>query len=129
MGTLNRPVVFVLLGPLLGLCVAVLAEVMAGGRVCLSCDLEGPVLIVFFSFWVSLLTCPIDAALSRFAPTIVRVPLTAICGAAIAAGVMMLLVGKIYIPLVHIQPAMTIAAICMGLCAFLSSGRKRSTAQ
>jgi hypothetical protein len=122
-GILKRPVIFIVLGPLLGLCGAVLAEVIAGKGVCLSCDLEGPVLAIFFSFWVSLLTCPVDAVLSRFVPAIARVPLIAICGAAIAAGLLMSLVGGKYIPLAQMQPILTIAAICMGLCALLSSGR------
>jgi hypothetical protein len=129
MGSQKRPVIFILLGPWLGLCGAVLAAVMAGKMVCLSCDLEGPALTILFSFWVSLLTCPGDAALSRFTPIIVRVPLTALCGAAIAAGLLMSLVGGKYIPLAQMQPILTIAAICMGLCALLSSGPSRVASQ
>ena len=122
-GTLKRPIIFIVLGPLFGLCGAVLSAIMAGQRVCLSCDLEGPVITIFFSFWVSVLTCPVDAVLARFTPTFVRVPLTALCGAAIAAGLVMWLGGKT-VPLAELRPILTIAAICMGLCALLSGGRK-----
>jgi hypothetical protein len=126
-GVLKRAAVFILLGPLLGLCGAFLVEVVAGRMLCLSCNVEGAALAIFFSFWVSLRTCPEDWVLSRLTPTIVRVPLIAISGSAIAVALMISLVGnRKPVPISDLQIVIIIAAICMGLCSWLSSGRNRA---
>ena len=128
--TLARPVVFLLLGPSLGLFGSVLAERMIKGSwVCLSCNLEPPVLAILFYFCVSLVSFPVDAALSRFTPALVRVPLTALCGAVIAASLLMWLGGGKYISPAQMHPVPMIAAITMGMCALLSNGRNSAPAQ
>ena len=80
---MKRALVFLLLGPILGICGAILADVAAGRAI--NGDFgEGAVMAYFFSLVVSAATGPIDGYLARIVPIYLRVPLTAIVGATIA---------------------------------------------
>jgi len=82
-GSLRRALIFVLLGPLLGV-VAIFAvlPILIG-----PIDLYGLPFVLFFSLIVSAIAGPVDGVLAYVVPVRLRVPLTAIVGAAVPAGV------------------------------------------
>jgi hypothetical protein len=115
---MRRALVFLLLGPMLGVCGAALVDVAAGRAV--NGDFEGAVMAYFFGLAVSAATGPIDGYLARIVPIYLRAPLTAIVGATIAVGLILAMGRMMLPPQILMQFAIT-GAVCMGVCSVFSN--------
>jgi hypothetical protein len=116
----RRALVFVLLGPVLGVLVA-FSLVGQGYR-----DPYGVPIVFFFSLFVCPIAGTVDGVLAYVVPISLRAPLTATVGAAIAAGLSVYLFGG---RLLHTQlPVAIVGALAMGACSLLSHNYRRSKA-
>jgi hypothetical protein len=114
---MKRTLVFLLLGPVLGVFGAILNDVVAGRWV--REFGEGGVMALAFSLIVSVVTGPVDGYFAHALPVPVRVPLTAVVGATMAVGLILALSGKM-LPRDVLMPFAVIGALCMGTCSLLS---------
>jgi hypothetical protein len=112
----RRSIVFLLLGPALGVGSAALIDLAAGRRVVFE---EGAILAFFFAFVVSIVTGPIDGYLARFLRQPLRAPLSAAVGGTTAAFLVVGLLGW-SVPSQGLTPIALSGAVCMGLCSLLS---------
>jgi hypothetical protein len=81
-------------------------------------DTDDLTLGLFACFLFSAPSGVFDGALTYVARPTLRVPLTAACGSAVVAAMLVLLAGS---PLDKLLVAMFVVAICMGICSWLSS--------
>jgi hypothetical protein len=116
--SLRRALIFVLLGPVLGILVAFYLA-GEGHR-----DLYGVPIAYFFSLVVCAITGPVDGVLAYVAPIWLRAPLTAIAGAAAAVGLCffleILLGSKVTPSLRTLIPIAVIGASSTGACSLLT---------
>ena len=112
---LRRALVFLLLGPILGVSAVLLAAAMYGGM--------GPFigLIVGMVFVLGLqiggITALADGILSRILPVFLRVPLTAVTGAMIGIGALTAILGPLSQDMLPIGGTI---AFCAAVCSLLS---------
>jgi hypothetical protein len=126
---LRRALVFVLLGPVFGVLVALSQEVVVRGSIP-GDYVEGCVTVYFFSLIVSVITAPADGILACGLPIPERGPLTAVVGAAVAVGVSLYwwtqMGNKMVPPSLYSQiPIAVIGGLSMGACSLLSHNRSR----
>ncbi|KRR29963.1 hypothetical protein [Bradyrhizobium retamae] len=113
---------FVLLGPVLGVLIgfSVVAIAIRG----YAPDLYGVPIAFLFSLVVCAITGPVDGVLAWVVPVSLRVPLTAIVGAAVAVGLVLFLAaqlgGQMTPPLHTLIPIAVIGAINTGACSLLT---------
>ena len=110
---MKRLIVFGIVGPAVGLCAALLLSMMMMDN----WDFQDAYLPLGFFLVVSVFSGLLDGALSRATPSSIRMPLIALCGAALCASIF--LVSSSH--LIVILRCMAIGAICMGLCSWLSN--------
>ena len=123
----RQALIFVLLGPVLGvLIVWAMMMVATGGP----SDAYGYPVVFIFSMVVCVITAPVDAFLSRFESIYVRAPLTAIIGATVAGSLVLLLcLGEM--PLLPPEMLLLIAAVAglnTGACSLLAYAFRRRKA-
>jgi hypothetical protein len=106
--SLRRALVFVLLGPVLGVLIVLSLMIVATGG---SSDLYGYPIVFLFCLVLGAIVAPIDGALAYVVPIGVRAPLIAIVGAAVAAGLSLYL-GFRYIP-IAVVGALNTSACCL----------------
>lgn len=129
---LRRALVFVLLGPVFGILVALSQEVAVRGS--FPGDyVEGCVTVYFFSLVVSVITAPADGFLACVLPIPERGPFTAVIGAAVAVGLSLYwwtqMGNKLVPPSLHWQiPIAIVGGLSMGACSLLSHNYRRSKA-
>ncbi|MBR1156722.1 hypothetical protein [Bradyrhizobium sp. JYMT SZCCT0428] len=114
--SLRRALVFLLLGPILGVLVALSPDVASGGLNAWLVLIAKQVFVV--ALLVSAITGLVDGILSRTLSIFLRAPLIAIVGAMSAIGLPAALLG----PLPQ-EMSMSLAiggAFCMGVCSVLS---------
>jgi hypothetical protein len=125
---LPRAFVFVLLGPVFGVIAAwSMITVLMGGPI----DPYGIPIAFFFSLIVCAITGPVDGVLAYVVPISLRVPLTAIAGAAVAVGVYLYLygapLGSKLAPSLHRLIAFALfGALNTGACSLLSYPRTKA---
>ena len=120
--SLRRALVFLLLGPILGVLVALSPDVASGGLNAWLVLIAKQVFVI--ALLVSAITGLVDGILSRTLSIFLRVPLTATVGAISAIGLPAALLG----PLPQ-EMSMALAiggAFCMGVCSVLSHEYGRS---
>lgn len=115
---MKRLFVFLVVGPVLGLCVVLLISMMLGNW-----DFQGAHLGFFFFLTIAVVCGLVDRALCNIAPISIRLPLTALCGAVICAGIFA--IGGPHLAVM--LRCMVISAACMGFCSWLSSLRLAPT--
>jgi hypothetical protein len=118
----RRGLVFLLLGPMLGVLIALVPHAASGGFS------VGPAFIGDILFLFGLLVCGIagviDGILSRTLPIALRAPLIALVGAMIAIGLPAALLGP---PPAELSIALGIGgALCTGVCSLLSHDYRRA---
>jgi hypothetical protein len=129
---LRRALVFVLLGPVFGILVALSQEVAVRGS--FPGDyVEGCAIVYFFNLIVSVITAPADGILACVLPIPERGPLTAVIGAAVAVGLSLYwwtqMGNKMVPPSLSSQiPIAIIGGLSMGACSLLSHNYRRSKA-
>jgi hypothetical protein len=117
---MKRILVFGVIGPLLGVFAAWLNDVIAGRGFGHPSDFgEGGVMAFGFSVLVSLATMPIDAALSLFAPALLRALASALAGAGISVALILALAGKA-LAIGAVMPFAISGGLCMGTCSLLA---------
>ena len=125
-GHRRRAIVFVLLGPVLGVLIALLLMVIATGG---PSDPYGYPIVFFFCLIVCPITGMVDGALAYAVPIDARAPLTAIAGGAVAVGLWLLLAvgltGKQPPPLDTLIPFAIFGALNTGACSLLSHRFRR----
>ncbi|NOJ42486.1 hypothetical protein [Bradyrhizobium australiense] len=119
---LQSALVFMLLGPVLGVLAALsVVTVMIGGY---HVDSYGIPIAFFFSLIVCAITAPVDGVLAYAVPISMRAPLTMIVGAAVAVGLCLflgiLLGSKMMPPLHMLIPIAVIGALNTGTCSLLA---------
>ncbi|MEH2506084.1 ABC-type Fe3+-siderophore transport system permease subunit [Bradyrhizobium sp. AZCC 1578] len=128
--SLQRALVFVLLGPALGVLIAfsVVAIAIRG----YAADLFGVSIAFLFSLVVCAITGIVDGVLAWAAPISLRAPLTAIVGAAVAVGLVLFLAaqlgGQMTPPLHTLIPIAVIGALNTGACSLLTYYYRRRKA-
>ncbi len=118
---MKRLAVFLIVGPILGVCAMTLTSALLGNKP----DFMDPDQLKIGLFACFMLSAPsgmFDGALSYFARQTLRVPLTAVCGSAVVAA---MLVGVVGAPLGDLPIAMLVVAICMGFCSWLSGEKQK----
>jgi hypothetical protein len=131
---LRRTLVFLLLGPILGVLIAFsMIAVATGGYG----DPYGVPIVFFFTLILCAITGPVDGLLTYIAPVWLRVPLTTSVGAAVSVGVAVELrlyissqLGKSMVlpPLHQMIPIAVFGALCTGVCSLLSHNYRRAKA-
>ena len=114
--SLRRALVFLLLGPILGVLVALSPDVASGGLNAWLVLIGKQVFVI--ALLVSAITGLVDGILSRSLSIFLRVPLTALVGAVAAVGLPAALLGRL-----PQEMSMSLAiggAFCMGVCSVLS---------
>ncbi|WP_156435487.1 hypothetical protein [Bradyrhizobium lablabi] len=129
---LRRAFVFVFLGPVFGILVALAQEIALRGSIP-GDYVEGCVTVYFFSLIVSVITAPADGILAYVLPIPERGPLTAVVGAAVAVGLSLYwwtqMGNKMVPPSLYSQiPIAIIGGLSMGACSLLSHNYRRSKA-
>lgn len=117
--SLRQALIFVLLGPVLGVLVVLAMMIAATGG---PSDTYGYPVVFIFSLIVCVITAPVDDFLSRFESVYVRVPLTATIGATVA-GSLVLLLSLGGMPLLPPDTLLLIAAVGAlntGACSLLA---------
>jgi hypothetical protein len=127
--SLQRALVFVLLGPLLGVLIAfsVVAIAIRG----YAADLYGVPIAFLFSLVVCAIAGLVDGVLAWAAPISLRAPLTAIVGAAVAVGLVLFLgaqLGATTLPMHTLIPIAVIGALNIGACSLLTHYCRRRKA-
>ena len=123
--SLRRALVFVLLGPMLGVFAVLLIEAVYGGM--------GPFLalivvaVFVFGLQVAAVTALADGILSRSLPISLRAPLTAVIGAMVGIGSLTAIIGRL--PQDMFVPIGSGVAFCMGVCSLLSHNYGRRQLQ
>jgi hypothetical protein len=113
----RRFLVFSLLGPALGIALALLMDLMAGRGIVFE---EGAFLTFMFSLGVSIVTGPVDGYLAHVIPQPLRAPLSAVVGATTATFLVLWVMGGRPIPPETLMKIAVFGAMCMGLCSLLS---------
>jgi hypothetical protein len=122
--SMKRLPVFLLLGPVFGVLVALSNAVVESGRFPPPDYAEGCTMFFVFSLIVSVVAGPVDAILSYAVPISLRAPLTAIVGAAVAVGLD--LYGATWTPPLHTLVLYAVlGALSMGACSLLSHDYRR----
>jgi hypothetical protein len=114
---MKRIIVFPVVGPVLGLCAVLLISMMLGNW-----DFKGSYLGLGFFLVLAIIPGLVDGALSDVAPISIRLPITALCGAVVCAGILSVGASSLTVVL----RCMLISAVCMGICSWLSNKPKRS---
>jgi len=126
---MKRLFVFLLLGPVLGLLVAISNAVVESGRFLPPDFFFGCTIVFIFSLMVSVIAGPVDAILSYAVPISLRAPLTAIVGAAVAVGLMLYvgaqLGGTRAAPLRTLMLVAVLGALSTGTCSLVSNDYRR----
>ena len=125
--SLRQALIFVLLGPVLGVLIVLAMMIAATGG---PSDTYGYPVVFIFSLVVCTITAPVDNFLSRFESIYVRGPLTAIIGATVA-GSLVLLLGLGEMPLLPPDMLLLIAAVAglnTGACSLLAYAFRRRKA-
>jgi MFS family permease len=113
---LRRTLVFLLLGPMLGVFAVPLTEAVVGG---ISPFVGLIMMIVFvFGLQVGALTAIADGILSRILPIALRAPLTAVTAATVGFGSLSAMFGPL--PQGMFTPIGGVLAFCAGICSLLS---------
>jgi hypothetical protein len=110
---MRRLVVFLLVGPILGVCAILLTSAILGNKPDFSDPNEWKIGLLA-CFLISAPSGILDKTLAYFARPALRVPLTAAGGSGVVAA-MLVFAGKPLSPL-----AMLVVAVCMGICSWLS---------
>ena len=116
---MKRLAVFLIVGPIVGVWAIMLTSAMLGNKP----DFTDPSEWTMGLFACLILSGPsglCDWLLAYVVRPILRVPLTAACGSAAVAALLVFSVGA---PFARLWIAMVIVAICMGFCSWLSSAR------
>jgi asparagine N-glycosylation enzyme membrane subunit Stt3 len=125
--SMKRTLVFVLLGPILGVLAAFsMVTVLFGGGF----DTYGFPIVLFFSVVLCAITAPVDGVLAYVAPISIRAPLTAIVGAAVCVGIRWYLWSqtgnKMVTPTLSSEfPIAIIGALMTGMCSLLAHNYRR----
>jgi len=114
---MKRLVVFLIVGPILGVCGVLLTSAILGNKPNFT-DPDELKLGLFACFLFSAPSGMFDGALTYVARPTLRVPLTAMSGTAAVAAILVFIAGS---PLAQLPVAMLVVAICMGICSWLSS--------
>jgi len=117
----RRALVFVGLGPVFcALITWSVVAVISGGHA----DLYGIPIVYLFSLIVCAITAPVDGLLSYVTPIELRVPLTAMVGAAVSVGVIFFLVAQLGnkgpLPLESLMMPLIVGAVATGMSSLLS---------
>ena len=116
---MRRLGVFLIIGPILGVCAILLTSAILGNKPNFT-DPDEWKLGLFACFLLSAPSGIFDWVLTYIARPALRVPLTAACGSAVVAAMLVLIAGR---PLAQLPVGMLVVAICMGICSWLSSER------
>lgn len=125
---LRRALVFVLVGPVFGVLVALSLKAVADGGYPTDVGI-GIVIVFFFGLVVFPIAGAVDGVLAYVVLISLRAPLTAIVGAAVAVGLSLFLWvqfgNKMVPPSLYSQiPIAVIGALCTGVCSLLSHNRR-----
>ena len=115
---MRRTLVFLVLGPILGVLGGMLDDGFAGRGFYREFG-EGAVMAMVFGSIVAIVTGPIDGYFAHALPLPVRMPLTAAVGATMAVGLILALTGKM-LPEDVLTRLAIIGAVGMGVCSLLS---------
>ncbi|MDH6262000.1 hypothetical protein [Bradyrhizobium sp. BR13661] len=118
---MKRVWVYLVFGPIFGVLGSLLwAIIRDGADAALRDPAEGATLAYVFGFFVSWLSLMVDVGLSRAVPIVVRAPLIAATGAAIAFACFVVALGQAP-PLQHFGLVGAVAAGSMGMCSLLAN--------
>lgn len=122
---MKRGWIYLVFGPIFGMLGLLLLEMMKGRlSAALRDPAEGAFLAFVFCFFVSFTTLLVDASLARVLPIVVRAPLVAASGTAIAFAYSAGTLGGLP-PLDWFMPISIDAAASMGACSFLANDFSR----
>jgi hypothetical protein len=114
----RRAVVFGLLGPVLGVLIVFSLMIAATGG---PSDLYGYPIVFFYSLIACAITALVDGVLAHVVPIYLRAPMTAIAGAVVAVGVVLLLwFGKMTPPPQTLILIAAVGALNTGACSLLT---------
>jgi len=126
---MKRLPVFLLLGPVFGVLVAVSNAVVASGRFPPPDVVYGCAIVFVFSLIISVIAGPVDAILSHALPICARAVLIAIVGATVAIGLFLYagaqLGGTRAVPLDTLVLIAVLGALSMGACSLVSNDYRR----
>lgn len=118
--------VYLVFGPIFGVLGSLLWVMIESGlSEALRDPAEGIVLALVFGFFVSWPSLFVDASLVRFLPIVLRAPLTAASGAAIALCCLAIAEGHVP-PLKNFMLIAIVAACSMGACSLLANDFSKS---
>lgn len=118
---MKRGWVYLVFGPIFGVLGSLLwAIIQDGADAALHDPAEGATVVYVLGFFVSWSSLMVDGGLSRVAPIVVRAPLIAAIGAAIAFACFAVALGQAP-PLQHFGLVGVVAAGSMGMCSLLAN--------
>lgn len=118
---MKRGWLYLVFGPIFGVLGSILwAIIRDGSDAALRDPAEGATLVYLFGFFVSWLSLMVDAGLARVVPIVVRAPLIAATGAAIAFACFAVALGQAPL-LQHFVLVAFVAAGSMGTCSLLAN--------
>jgi hypothetical protein len=117
---MKRGWVYLVFGPIFGVLGSLLWAIIRDGHAALRDPAEAATLAYLFGFFVSWLSLMVDGGLSWVVPVVVRAPLMAATGAAIAFACFAITLGQAPL-LQHFGPVVVVAAGSMGMCSLLAN--------
>ena len=126
----RQALIFVLLGPVLGVLIVLTMMMVATGG---PSDAYGYPVVFFFSLIVCVIIEPVDDALARIVPIHLRVPLTATAGGCVAVGIVLAVFGhlsrgRFMPPSRMLFLIAAVAALNTGACSLLAYAFRRRKA-